>query len=276
MKRTIITALALSGALALGACGSTDADTGTKAGTSQEAPAAASAKVGDTVDLAELGAKSSAAVKAKRTSHMTMDLGSEGTAEADVDYSGASPKMAMSMTTSGEKLQIVYIDKVMYMGGESFAEMSGGKKWIKIDPNGKDMMSQMMGPMLGQMESSVSNPAGELANLKGVKATVSKVDASGTTYAVKLTPEQIKEMVKNQAAGIPGVSEDSLKKMIESNQMPDGLTYDLTIDAEGLPSTIVTGMKGATVKMTYSKWGEPVDVKAPAASEVGTFELPTS
>ncbi len=26
--------------------------------------------------------------------------------------------------------------------------------------------------------------------------------------------------------------------------------------------------------MTYSKWGEPVTVTAPPASEVGTFEVP--
>ncbi len=86
MKRTILTALALSGALALGACGSTDADTGTTAGTSQEAPAAASAKVGDTVDLAELATKSSAAVKEKGTAFVSMELGTDGVMEGGVDF----------------------------------------------------------------------------------------------------------------------------------------------------------------------------------------------
>jgi hypothetical protein len=270
MKRTIITALALSGALALGACGSTDADTGTKAGTSQEAPAAASAKVGDTVDLAELATKSSAAVKAKGTAHMTMDLGAEGAAEADLDYSGAAPTMAMTMTASGEKIQLVYVDKVMYMGGESFAQMSGGKKWIKIDPNGKDAMSQMMGPMLDQMESSMSNPADQLKNFKDVKATVKSVEGGNTTYTVKLTKEQLAAAVKEQTGALPGVTEESLK------QMPDGMSYDMTLDKDQLPVSITMDVSGQSMKMTYSKWGEPVDVKAPAASEVGTFELPTS
>ncbi|MGG5260682.1 hypothetical protein [Phycicoccus avicenniae] len=278
MKRTIVSALALSGALVLGACGSATNDTGTgsKAAATSEAPAAATAKVGDTVDLAELGAKSQAATQAKRTSHMTMDMGSQGKAEADVDYSDGATKMSMSMDAEGEKLQIVYADKVMYLGGDSFAELAGGKKWIKIDPKGKDMMSQMMGPMIGQMESSMSNPAGELANLKGTKATVTKVENGVTTYEVKLTAEQMKEMVKKQASGIPGVSEDALKQMLESNAMPDGLTYELSIDAEGLPTKVVAGLKGQAVTMEYSKWGEPVDIKVPAASEVGTFEMPTS
>ncbi|QIM20041.1 hypothetical protein G7075_00955 [Phycicoccus sp. HDW14] len=271
MKRTIVTALALSGALALGACGSTTADTGTgsKAGTSQEAPAAA-VKVGDTVDLAELATKSSAAVKDKGSAHMTMDLGAEGKAEADVDYSGTSPKMAMTMTVSGEKLDLVYVDKVMYMGGASFAQMAGGKKWIKIDPNGKDQMSQMMGPMLGQMESSMSNPAEQLKGFEGAKATVKSIEGGNTTYTVKLTKEQLAAAVKKQAAGVPGLTEESLK------QMPDGMTYDLTFDKDQLPLTMSMDVSGQALKMTYSKWGEPVSIKAPAASEVGTFELPTS
>lgn len=271
MKRTIVTALALSGALALGACGSAtnDTATGSKAGTSQEAPAAA-VKVGDTVDLAELATKSSAAVKDKGSAHMTMDLGAEGKAEADVDYSGASPKMAMKMTASGEKIELVYLDKVMYMGGESFAQMAGGKKWIKIDPNGKDSMSQMMGPMLGQMESSMANPADQLKAFDGVKATVKSVDGDSTTYTVKLTKEQLAAAVKKQAAGLPGVTEESLK------QMPDGMTYDMTFDKEQLPTQVAMDVSGQALKMVYSKWGQPVTIKAPAASEVGTFDFPTS
>lgn len=272
MKRTILTALALSGALALGACGSTDAGTGSAAGTSQEAPAAASAKVGDTVDLAELATKSSAAVKDKGTAHMSMKTAGQGagTIEADADYSGDTPKMTMTVTADDGAFEMVYIDKVMYMGADDFKEMTGGKKWLKIDPQGDDAMSKMMGPMLSQMETTVANPAEQLKQFEGAKAEVTKVENGVTTYKVTLTKQQLSDMVKKQAAGLPGVTEEALK------QMPEGVTYDMSVDAEGLPTTVAMDMGGDNnITITYSKWGEPVEVKAPAASEVGTFQMPT-
>ncbi len=270
MKRTILTALALSGALALGACGSTDTDTGTKAGSSQEAPAASSAKVGDTVDLAELATKSSAAVKDKGTAFVAMELGADGVMEGGVDFSGASPKMSMTTKAEGETMQIVYLDKVMYMGGDSFADLTGGKKWIKIDPEGDDLMSKSMGPMLGQMESAIGNPAEALKAYEGAKATVTKVEEDATTYSVKLTKEQLAAGVKAQAAGIPGVTEEALK------QLPDGVTYEMKLSDGYLPMTVETDLgNGEKMTMIYARWGEPVDVKAPAASEVGTFQMPT-
>lgn len=274
MKRTIVSALALSGALVLGACGSATNDTaaGTKAAATSEAPAAATAKVGDTVDLAELATKSTDAVKAKGTAHMSMKTAGQGagTIEADADYSGTSPKMTMTVSESGEDFQMVYIDKVMYMGGDSFTELTGGKKWIKIDPKGDDAMSQMMGPMLSQMETTVANPAEQLKQFAGAKAKVTKVENGVTTYQITLTKAQLSEMVKKQTAGLPGVTEEALK------QMPNGVTYDMSVDAEGLPTTVAMDMGGEKISITYSKWGEPVSVKAPAASEVGTFEMPTS
>ena len=271
MKRTILSALALSGALALGACGSTTAGTGASTGTSAEAPAAASAKVGDTVDLAELAARSSAAVKDKGTAHMTMDMGTEGTMEADVDYGGEGPRMAMTMTTSGETLQMVYVDKVMYMGGASMAEMTGGKTWIKIDPAGDDMMSKMMGPVLTQMESAMGNPAEQLTVYKGAEATVKSVEGGVRTYTVTLTKEQLTAAMSAQKEALPGLDEEGLKQIPEK-----GVTYDLSLDADDLPVAMSMDVSGQALTMTYSKWGEPVDVAAPAASDVGTFELPTS
>ncbi len=110
-------------------------------------------------------------------------------------------------------MQIVYLDKVMYMGGDSFAEVTGGKKWIKIDPEGEDLMSKSMGPMLGQMESAIGNPADALKAYEGAKATVTKVEDGAVTYSVKLTKEQLAAGVKAQAAGIPGVTEEALKQL---------------------------------------------------------------
>lgn len=275
MKRTVLSVLALSGALVLGACGSSTTETSAGSGSSASSSAvqeskAPTAKVGDTVELKTLAEQSAAAVQAKKTAHMSMTTGSEGTIEADLDYSGSSPKMSMDMSESGQSFKVVYIDKVMYMGGDTFKEMAGGKPWIKIDPSADDAMSKMMGPMLSQMESAMANPTEQLKDVEGVKGTVTKVEDGVTTYEVKLSKEQLAEMVKKQAASMPGVTEEALK------QMPDGVSYEMSFDAEGLPQTVTTDLAGQKLVMTYSKWGEPVTVEAPPASEVGTFEMPTS
>ncbi|MBT9256369.1 hypothetical protein KMZ32_17660 [Phycicoccus sp. MAQZ13P-2] len=276
MKRTVLSVLALSGALVLGACGSSTNETSTGSGSSSSSAAAQetkapTARVGDTVDLKTIAEQSSAAVKAKGTAHMTMKTTGQGagTIEADADYSGDSPKMVMTVDEAGESFQMVYLDKVMYMGADSFKEMTGGKKWLKIDPSGDDPMSQMMGPMLDQMESTVANPTEQLKDVEGAEAKVSKVENGLTTYQVTLTKEQLSAMVKKQS-GLPGLTEEALK------QVPDGVTYDMTLDAEGLPVTVDMDMGGEKMSITYSKWGEPVTVEAPPASEVGTFEMPTS
>lgn len=275
MKRTVLSVLALSGALVLGACGSSTNETSSGSGSAASSSAAQetqapTAKVGDTVELKTLAEQSAAAVQAKKTAHMSMTTGSEGTIEADLDYSGSSPKMAMDMSESGESFKVVYIDKVMYMGGDTFKEMAGGKPWIKIDPSADDAMSKMMGPMLSQMESAMANPTEQLKDVEGVTGTVTKVENGVTTYEVKLSKEQLAEMVKKQAASMPGVTEEALK------QMPDGVSYEMSFDAEGLPQTVTTDLAGQKLVMKYSKWGEPVTVEAPPASEVGSFEMPTS
>lgn len=274
MKRTVLSVVALSGALVLGACGSDAAPTGAKASTSASPSAAAEAsgaKVGDVVALSDLAEKSSAAVKEKGTAHMTMTAPGAGEIEADVDFSGASPKMSMSVAQEGESVDMVYVDKVMYMGGESFTELTGGKKWIKIDPDGDDMMSKMMGPLLGQMESSMGNPAEQLKAYGDADAKVTAVKDGITTYEVTLTKAQLSKAMKSQEEALPGLSEEALK------QIPDeGMTYSMSVDETYLPTTLEMELSGQAIDMEYSKWGEPVDITAPKASDVGTFEIPTS
>ncbi|HMM97215.1 hypothetical protein [Phycicoccus sp.] len=272
MKRSILTALALSGALVLGACGSATNDTATGGSTSQEQKAP-DVKVGDLVDLKTLATKTSAAAKAKGTSHLSMTMGSTGTVNADLDYSGSSPKMTMTMTASGESVKAVYVDKVMYLNSPSFAEMTGGKQWVKIDPQGDDMISKMMGPMLSQMEAAMADPGEQLKVVEGAKATVAKVERGVTTYRVRLTKEQILAMAKKQGVAPPGTTDEELLK-----QVPETASYDLAVTDDYLPSSATVDLleAGQRLVMTYSKWGEPVTVTVPPASEVGTFEMPTS
>jgi hypothetical protein len=269
MKRSLA-AVAAAAALALTGCGSgTDTARSTTASqTSTKTTPTETATSGESVDFAAVAAESAAAVKAKKSAHMTMTMGSEGTIDADVDYASTPQSMKMSMKLSDQTMELVYVDRIMYMGGDMFAQLSNGKKWIKIDPKGTDPMSKQMGPMLSQIETSMANPVEALAALKDVKATVKSSDASSTTYTVTLTKAQLTEMAKKQ--GAPGVSSGDL------GSLPATITYYYTIGADKLPLKMTMNLSGQSMDMVFSKWGEPVSISAPPASEVGTFSLPSS
>lgn len=278
MARTVLSVLALSGALVLGACGTQSAGTG--AGTAATAASASaagssskagsSAKVGDLVPLKELATRCAAAVKAKGTAHLTTKAGASGEMEADVDFRGSAPKMSMTTTEGGETVRMVYLDKVIYLGGDSMASMSGGKPWVKISAGGDDLMSQLMGPLLTQMQSSTGNPAEQLKAYGDVDATVKAASGGVTTYTVRLTRAQLEKAVQTQTQGMPGLSAGAVK------QLPVGrVSYDLALDANNLPLSLTMDLGTSSVDVTYSKWGDPVRVTAPPASEVGTFRMPT-
>lgn len=272
MKRTVLIVAALSSALVLGACGSATSPTAAPAKSSAAASAEAAptdAKVGDTVPLKDIAAKSSKAVEEKGTAHLTTTTKDAGATEADVDFTGSSPTMKMTMTEQGDTVDMVYVDKVMYMGGDSFTEMTGGKRWIKIDPKGEDMMSKAMGPLLSQMESSMGNPAEQLEAYGDAQAKVTKVEGGVTTYEITLSKAQLAAAVKKQTEALPGITEKALEKI-----PAEGLTYTMSIDADALPVTFSMDLAGEQLEMSYSKWGQKVDIEAPAASEVGTFQMP--
>ena len=275
MKRTVLSVLALSGALVLGACGSDTSPTAAPASASKPAasPSASAApagpEVGDEVPLADIAKASAAAVEEKGTAHLTMSASGSGETEADLDLSGSSPTMSMTISEQGETIEMVYVDKVMYMGGDSFAEMTGGKRWIKIDPEGDDMMSQMVGPLLGQIESSMGNPAEQLEAYADATATVKAIEDGVTTYEVTLTKKQLAAVLKKQPEALPGVTEQALKDI-----PAEGITYTMSLDADSLPVTLAMDLAGESVELTYSDWGKDVAIEAPKASEVGTFELP--
>ena len=268
MKRTTITAVTMAGAIALAGCGSSTGSTGSSGSTSSSSSSAAAAAVksGDTVDLAPIMKKSSAAVLAKKTGHMSMSLGSTGSVDADVDYSGSTTAMKMSMDAGGQKLEMIFAGKALYLGGAMATALGAGKKWIKIDPNGTDALSKQMAPLLTQMATAGQNPTQALAALQGAKATIASVDGSNTTYAVTLDKAQIAQVMKASGIESPGDT---------SAVTPDSLAYSITLDGDSLPVKVVTTTAGVAATITFTKWGEPVDISAPPASEVGTVKLPS-
>lgn len=260
MKRTLVS-LAAIGALALTGCGSDDGTaTTTESSAAASESAKPTAKVGDTLPAKELGERTEAAMKKAGTVKMTSTSDGEDIS-GEMSYTdGLAYKL--SGMNDGELMELVYVDTVLYLGGEGVAEMSGGKKFIKIDPEGDDMMSQMMAPLLGVVEQA-ANPSSLLSNLDGVESTVVAVDGDQTTYETKLTADQLRKATEQMVG---------TELPAEAAAEIEAATVRQTVDAEGrLVKVVTTG--GSDMTMTYSDHGAPVDVSAPAASDVGTFDL---
>lgn len=273
MKRTTyasVVSFALGGALVLSGCGSstdtsappavassaTSAAPTAAATTSASAPSTgAPATAGSTVNAGDLAATMSKAMIAAKSGKATMSMAGSG-----VNMSGSSqfiyttPTQAdttATMSIMGLNLELVSAGGVMYMKGLP-TQMSGGKPWVKIDPNGSDEMSKA----LREAGGGNGNPQAVVDALKGGTATVVDTNGANTHY-------RITGFAAVGASGTSGTSGAS------------GATMDLTVDSKNLPVTSVVEASGAKVSVEYSDWGTPVTVTAPPADQVGTLTIPT-
>ncbi|MEO7058094.1 MAG: hypothetical protein ABI083_00075 [Lapillicoccus sp.] len=257
MKKSLTCALALSGALAVGlsGCGSSSPTTiaratasggtsSTSSPTSGSATSAAPA-AGDSIDATALATRiSDAMVKAgSGKGKITSSGGSAATqTNGSLAFSieGSTTKAQGTFTLAGQTMEIVTTGKVIYLKGLP-TQMSGGKPWVKIDPQGTDALSKSM----AQLGTNTGDPRALVDSFKGGQATVKSKTATTTTYAV---------------TGATALA---------------GGTLDVTVDAQDLPSTFTVTTSGVTVTAEYSDWGAPVTITEPPADQVGTASVPT-
>ncbi len=256
MKRILAVAAVASALTLTAACGSTDAGSSGGSSSSSVSAAAASVHVGDTVSMADLGTRMSTAMRAKGSVSMSMTA-------PQVTMTGAM-KVAdplaytMSMKASGQSIDMIYVDKDLYLGGSAFASMLDGRQWVRLDPNGTDALSRQLAPMLKQMESA-GDPSKMYAGMSDVTMTVAAVGADTVTYAATLTRAQIAAFAKQHGQTIP------------SGAKVGDLTIRLVLTRDGLPQKATTHVDGQDVVVTYRDWGAPVHIAAPPADQVGTM-----
>lgn len=63
-----------------------------------------------------------------RSAHVTMKMGSAGSGEGDVAFDGKNTEMQMKITTSGQTVEMRFVDSVMYI-----AAPGQDGKWMKMD-----------------------------------------------------------------------------------------------------------------------------------------------
>jgi|SRR5689334_9948496 len=232
-------------------------DPATAAGSGADAPPASG-----TMDGAALASKVADAAFAKQT--VTMDMtGDGGTTISGVVRYGKVVEEALTIGSSGRELRAVLVGGVMYL---DLGQKINGKSWLKIDPKSKNPMIAAMAPLLGTLQQQ-SNLRSLAAGLKGVKAVAGPgetVDGAQTTaYRVVMNSKQL-------VAALPAAQ----RKLLGPAMAGTSATTTYYVDGEWLPRkvVIVTRSKGktSTQTVTYSKWGEPVTIAAPAPSDVTT------
>lgn len=241
-----ITALCLS---PLAACGGSE---GKSDSTSDAKPSAGATADGE-LTKADFAETVSAAMVAKKSGHMTMEMVSMK-GEGDFRYDGKNTVMQMSMSQGADQMKIVLAGGAMYMQGEG---VSPPGKWMKID---KDT------PMLGEMLAQMGNvsPAQQVESMKkGMKSVefVRDTEIEGTAvreYEVTVDPK-----VAIEGTGVP------------ATDLPETVSYTMFLTEDDLLRRMEMKLDGQSIKMDMTDWGKAVDVQVPPAADVVPFELPT-
>ncbi|KGN36526.1 hypothetical protein [Knoellia subterranea] len=247
MHRTAGATLALSGLLALGACGSGDDsanDTGTGSSQSQ----------GDTVDAGDLAGRMVAAMQKAGSGTMSMQTGDQK-ATGDFTYVDGKLQQHTKVPVEGSEMEIIAVGDFVYLKG-----LPGqSKPWVKIDPNADDPVSQMF---KGIAEGGISDPTKMAANLKGTQATLKSKDGDNSTY--EFTVDSAKAL-GSSAAPSPSASAPAQQ-----------LTMTYVLSKDDRPVTISTAVGGQSIKVTYGDWGKKVNITEPPADQVGPMSYPSA
>jgi hypothetical protein len=216
------------------------------------------------------------------SAHMVFTGGAGGMqikGEGDLKLGGSDPAISMDMDAGAQgKMGMVLLDGVLYI--KLPAGMSpSGKPWIKIDSKDKsNPMAQALGSLTDQMRQN-ADPRAALEQFKdaGTIESSGEEDLNGestTHYKIKVDVQKLAENQKD--ATLKAAMQDAIKSGLKD------FPVELWVNDDDLPVRMVIEMPTADptsgksvpvkVQVDYTKWGEPVDIQAPPADQVG--ELP--
>ncbi|MEJ7634525.1 hypothetical protein [Aeromicrobium sp.] len=258
---SMLTAALLVAGLALSACGDKeDKASGDSKGSS------ASSSASNELTKANFAEVVTAAQAEAKTSHVVMDVGiggqsikGEGDVEVGSDAASTSMALVMDMGAAGAgKFDMRLVDETLYL---SLGEATKGK-FAKIDlTDESNPIAKQYGKLAEQMDPS--KQLGQFAE------AVKSFDKKGSPQKLDGVDAQPYEIVV-ETAKIPGMAD---LPQGGSTAIPKTLTYTLFVGSDDLPRRIVTAVAGSKVTVDYSKWGEPVDIEAPAPDEISDQDI---
>ncbi len=275
-RRTTIAGLGLAAVLTLAACGGGgDEDqvesTGSEVTTSQVAePTPVASASGDAAELFEAIAAAQAEQQSVVATLSTDAAGLSLTGGGSMrlgDPIEADITLEMPLDASGQpqQLRVVIVDDSVYMQIPGLSDLVPGKSWFAATADGTDPFSQAMAPVLDQLSTSLDPSLQMYAH--GAQVTESGTETVDGTQTTKYTGTVDLAAALADASGSMA---SSIQDLIDSGS--NALDFSMWVDDESLLRKFevvvnVLGQSAATT-VTYSKWGEPVDIAAPPADQV--------
>jgi hypothetical protein len=273
--RRICAVLALSSALALGACtsstsGKGQVDGSTPAGQSSagQTPSSPSSG-GKPTDAAGLGGLMQTAIAGIKTAHITLDINAAGQKVSGVgDEKMLGGKLiAMDLTENlpggAGSIRLIIVD------GKTYAKLppslnTSGKPYILVSPNSTNPTVKALA---GSLDSALSS-----ASLGSVGAFVTAAKSvvlkgTATVDGVQTSHYSIVVDIAKLPASLPGKDELSAGGL-------STLPLELYIDDQGRPVQVTESLQvqgqSISTDVKVSDYNKPVSVTAPPASQVST------
>jgi hypothetical protein len=225
-------------------------------------------------DARALADAASAATVAGHSAKFTTDVAagtlvSHGQGQAKFAADGTS--LVMTTDYLGEPLELRLVTGQLYakVPDGSRDQVTGGKPWVKVSPDGSDPFSQVLGGSLAQLAEQ-NDPARTLAQVRtaGTLASGERTQLDGVGAEHYRVNVDLAKLGSELPAGLPPGAvapgtEVPLELWLDAADRPLKLVLDL--------SPILKGSAGARITARYSGWGAPVDIQAPTADQVGAL-----
>lgn len=182
---------------------------------------------------------------------------SSGTGEADLG--GEQVRSRVQLETPQGQVEALTVDGLFYL---QFPGVPGGK-YLEVDPQDESGLGALVGQLGGNSDPSSSVKVFEEATEVSDEGQEEIDGVETTRYRVVLPSDAVAESL--------GADEQV------ASLLPEEVTYQVWVDADDLIRRLsseieVAGQTSSTV-ITYTGYGEPVDVEAPPADQV-TDQIP--
>jgi hypothetical protein len=201
------------------------------------------------------------AQSAAKTAHVQATIQAQGqkmgmTGDMQMATKDVAFDMSMTGAALGGDARFILVDRVIYLKMPGLTQTD---KYVKINIGDKsNPIAKMFDQMVGQLDPSQTFKAFD-AITRLQKRGTQEIDGVETThYTVEVDTQKAL-----QAQGLAG--------QVPTGQLPKTLTYDVWVDGQHLVRRLRMDIQGSNVDMSFSQWGEPVDVKAPSAGQVASM-----
>lgn len=263
-RRPLLPALAAVASLTLvagcGGGGSEEASGSDTSGSSSESsePSESEEAPAEELTVDNLGERVAAAFSdagsvAFELEQSTQGQKSSGTGEADL--SGDELSSTVDLDTPQGTVSVIATDGLFYL---KIPQLTSDGKWLEVDPEADSGLGALIGQLGGSADPAASIEV--LGDATEVTPTGEEEIAGVATtgYRVVLPREAIAESL----GADPRITQ----------LLPKELDYDVWVDADDLvrrvTSTVEVQGTSSTTTVTYTDYGQPVDVEAPPAGQV--------